>query len=367
MKIIQVQTQAEAAGAQRISDMVGDGLREAGHEVSTVFMYRKTAVYDDLPHVEFILRQPPRGPLDQIRACWGLISYLRREKPEAVLCYQYYGVAFGALGAWLAGARHIVANQSGAPQKRGMLGLMSALDRLYGTIGLYHHSVVNSSWTQTQFENYPRGYRSRLRRIDHGVYIPDEKQQRGESRARFGLPSEVPIAISSGRITADKNQIALVRALEGLPSLHVALAGIGPDMDRIVSLARQIGVSNRLHLIGEVPPSDIYAFLAAGDVYVFPSRFETFGLAVVEAAIAGLPVVANDLPVLREVLQDDTGQSAALLVDAESPVELAGAIKAILASAGDTPDLSAVRRNLAERYSPQNMSRAYGALLKSAG
>lgn len=364
MKIIQVQTQAEAAGAQRISDMVGEGLRAAGHEVTTVFMYRKTAVYDDLPHVDFVLKHPPRGLLDQVRACWGLLAYLRRQKPEAVLCYQYYGVAFGALGAWLAGARHIVANQSGAPQKRGMLGFMSLIDRLYGTIGLYHYSVVNSSWTQAQFESYPGGYRGRLRRIDHGVHVPDTRQQRDAARARFGLPPAAPMAISSGRITADKNQIALVRALEVLPDLHVALAGIGPDTDRIVAFAQQTGVSGRLHLLGEIPPSEIYAFLAAGDVYVFPSRFETFGLAVVEAAIAGLPVIANDIPVLREVLQDDAGQAAALFVDAENPAKLAEAIRLSLSGAEGPVDPGAVRRNLARRYSPQKMSRAYGDLLE---
>ena len=68
MKIIQVQTQAEAAGAQRVSDMVGDGLRIHGHEVRTVFMWRKTGVYDDDPHVDFVLAGPPEGLLDLVRA-----------------------------------------------------------------------------------------------------------------------------------------------------------------------------------------------------------------------------------------------------------------------------------------------------------
>ncbi|TIT61229.1 MAG: glycosyltransferase family 1 protein, partial [Mesorhizobium sp.] len=54
MKIIQVQTQAEAAGAQRISDMVGEGLRVRGHDVRTVFMYRKTDAFDGDPYADFI-------------------------------------------------------------------------------------------------------------------------------------------------------------------------------------------------------------------------------------------------------------------------------------------------------------------------
>ena len=62
MKIVQVQTQAEAAGAQRVSDMVGEGLRARGHQVRTVFMYRKTDVYDRDPNADFVLCRRPRGP-----------------------------------------------------------------------------------------------------------------------------------------------------------------------------------------------------------------------------------------------------------------------------------------------------------------
>ena len=82
------------------------------------------------------------------------------------------------------------------------------------------------------------------------------------------------------------------------------------------------GIADRLHLVGEVPPPErIFEFLAAGDLYLFPSRTETFGLAATEAAIAGLPVVANDIAVLREVLGD-----AAIYVDAERPADMAAAI-----------------------------------------
>lgn len=367
MKIIQVQTQAEAAGAQRVSDMVGAGLREDGHEVATVFMYRKTAVYDGDPHATYILEHPPRGLADQLRACWGLIAHLRQQKPEAVLCYQYYGVAFGVLGARLAGAQWIIANQSGAPQRRGMLGAMSLLDRLYGTIGLYDYSVVNSSWTQSQFDGYPKAYRKRLRRIDHGVQLPAVLPDRATARGMFGLPPTAPIAISSGRITSDKNQIILVQTLSALPQLHLAIAGTGPDEPRILTLAKTLGVSERLHLLGEIPPADISGFLAAGDIYLFPSRFETFGLAVAEAAMAGLPVVANDLPVLREVLHDEAGNPAALFVDTEDARQIVGAIEMLLDDAEEAARLASAGRRLVRRYSPQAMSRAYGALLGFPG
>ncbi|WP_366511921.1 glycosyltransferase, partial [Mesorhizobium sp.] len=66
-----------------------------------------------------------------------------------------------------------------------------------------------------------------------------------------------------------KNQIALVGALDRLPDVHVALAGAGPEREALVAFAESRGVADRLHLVGEVPPTRIFEFLAAGDAYAF--------------------------------------------------------------------------------------------------
>ena len=207
MKIVQVQTQAEAAGAQRISDMVGEGLRARGHAVRTVFMYRKTDAYDRDPNADFILTERPRGLPGQIRAAIGLTQYLREARPDAVITYQHYGNIFGTIGARLAGVRRIVANQSGAPHSRGVMGLLSQIDKLMGMAGLYQVNVVNSGWTQAQFDRYPQSYRRRMHRIDHGVPVAGEEFDKAAARAAFGLPQNVRLAVSSGRLTRMKNRL----------------------------------------------------------------------------------------------------------------------------------------------------------------
>jgi glycosyltransferase involved in cell wall biosynthesis len=363
MKVVQVQTQADAAGAQRVSDMVGSGLRERGHEVRTVFMYRKTAAYDDDPFADFVLSEPPRGLAGQIRASAGLMAYLRRARPDAVISYQHYGNIFGTIGGRFAGARHIIANQSGAPHKHGLMGLLTKVDKLMGTLGLYQANVVNSAWTEAQFADYPSVYRRRIHRIDHGVEAPDRHYDKAAARAAFGLPGDAWLALSSGRLTQVKNHIALVGALTKLPDLHVALAGVGPEREPLAAFAKEHGVSDRLHFAGEVPPSRIYEFLAAGDAYVFPSMNETFGLAVAEAAIAGLPVVANGLPVLREVLSTEAGEPAALFAEDADPADIARALADLMRKPDLAGRLADLGRGLAIRYSPSAMCVGYERLL----
>ncbi|WP_439624935.1 glycosyltransferase family 4 protein [Shinella sp.] len=364
MKIVQVQTQAEAGGAQRISDMVGEGLRARGHEVRTVFLYRKTDVYDSDPHADFILARPPKGPLEQVGAVLGLFLYLRRARPEAVLSYQHYGNIAGTLGARLCGARVIVANQSGAPQKRGLRGFLTGIDRLMGMAGLYQLNVVNSAWTEAQFDAFPLSYRKRLRRIDHGVPAPATVFDKAQARAAFGLPAEASIVLSSGRLSPSKNQVALVGALALVPNVHLAIAGTGPEREALVALAEKLKARDRLHLVGEVPPGRIYEFLAAGDAYAFSSLTETFGLAAVEAAIAGLPIVASDLAVLREVLTTHDGAAAAIFVQPDAD-GIAGGISEIFAKPALAQNLAAAGQKLGDQYAPAAMCAGYEALLLS--
>jgi glycosyltransferase involved in cell wall biosynthesis len=362
MKIVQVQTQAEAAGAQRISDIVGAGLRGKGHSVRTVFMYRKTDAYDADPHADFILKERPHGVFDQLKACIGLVAYVRRERPDAVISYQHYGNIFGTIAALLSGTRRRIVNQSGAPGRRGGMLVAAWIDHAMGALGLYQFSVVNSQWTADQFAARVPAYLRRMKRIDHGVVASAAPMDRAAARVAFGLPVDGPIVASSGRLTRDKNQVALIEAIAAVPGVHLAIAGAGPDRDGLKQLAEARGVDRRVHFVGEVPPHRIFDFLAAGDLYAFASRNETFGLAAVEAAVAGLPVVANDLPVLREVLTARHG-AAAVFADAEDTNAFAAAIRRVLEDAALRSELSAAGRSLAERYSTQTMCRRYEELL----
>lgn len=357
MKIIQVQTQAEAGGAQHVSDMLGAGLRARGHDVRTVFMYRKTDAYDGDTNADFVLDRRPSGALDLLRAIFGLQGYMRRARPDAVISFQHYGNIFGTVAARLSGARHIIANQSAAPGKFGG-PLIALADKLFGRFGLYQYSVVNSAWTEAQFADYPAAYRRRIRRIDHGVEVEASGLDRQAARAAFGLPDNAYVIVSTGRLTFEKNQQALVDALTGLPAVHLAIAGVGPEQDALLALATSLGVMDRVHLLGEVPRHRIAEVLAAGDVFAFASRTETFGLSVAEAALAGLPVVANDLPVLREVLGD-----AAIYVDADAPGQMAQAIERLMADPARAAALTAKGRSLGAKYSPSVMCQAYEELL----
>ena len=116
--------------------------------------------------------------------------------------------------------------------------------------------------------------------------------------------------------------------------------------------------------MGELSPAQVAVFLRTLDVFVFPSQAESFGLAAVEAAQAGIPVVANDLRVLREVLAVDD-KPCALFVDAANPEIFAAAVQSLLDDGALKATLTVRGRELSRRYSPDVMVAKYLALIET--
>jgi glycosyltransferase involved in cell wall biosynthesis len=148
------------------------------------------------------------------------------------------------------------------------------------------------------------------------------------------------------------------------PHWHLAFAGQGSERERLEELARALNVAQRVHFTGELDTHRVACFLKALDVFVFPTLTETFGLAVVEAAQAGVPVVVNDIEVMREVLQTEEGPCA-LFVDANDTQAFAAAVERLLNDVALRATLTARSGGLAARYSPETMNDRYADLIRT--
>jgi glycosyltransferase involved in cell wall biosynthesis len=165
-----------------------------------------------------------------------------------------------------------------------------------------------------------------------------------------------------GRLHHTKNLDAAIRLLGAKDDWHLAIAGQGPERKDLEESARKLGVLDRLHFVGELSPEQLATFLRTLDVFVFPSTAETFGLAAVEAAQAGVPVVANNLSVLQEVLAVD-GFPCALFADSDDTEAFSAAVQRLLDDKILQADLVSRAAGLAERYSLDTMVAHYAALL----
>jgi glycosyltransferase involved in cell wall biosynthesis len=217
-----------------------------------------------------------------------------------------------------------------------------------------------------EYSQYPRPYRSLLRYIPHGFEPKLATVSKAEARRVFHLPPDAIVLGSAARLNPIKRIDVAIKALVDHPEWHFAVAGQGAEEANLRQLAERLGLSGRVHFVGEMAPENIGDFLACLDVFVLPSVSETFGMAAVEAAGAGIPTVVTDLAVLREVLSYQ-GEPAALFVDAADPHELAAGVLRLLTDEILRNNLQRSAAGLTHRYSIEAMTDEYVRLMGELG
>lgn len=196
-----------------------------------------------------------------------------------------------------------------------------------------------------------------VRRVAH---VPLEIVPNGvdvRAFARPGPPVEgLPVGrkiLWVNRLDPQKGFEIMLRAFEMLPSEleDVRLLVAGDGRDRVVVRSLPPRVRSRILRLGTVPHEALPRYYAAADVFVSPATGqESFGVVLVEAMAAGVPVVASDIAGYREVVRDGVD---GLLVPPNDPNDLAAAIRRVLSEPDLAATLKASGRSRAQAFSWQ--------------
>lgn len=164
-----------------------------------------------------------------------------------------------------------------------------------------------------------------------------------------------------GRLSYEKGFDVLLAALRGLPEVSVSIVGDGPERGALETLAVRYGMVDRVEFRGWT--EKVWDEMAEMDILVAPSRREGFGLAVAEAMMAGLPVIASRVGGLPEVVDERT---TALLVEPNDVTGLGRAV-ATLARDGELRQRMgrAGRQRAIQLFSPEKTAASFAQLYHS--
>ena len=353
-----------AGGTQAAAMRMAAELRRRGHVAETWFLYLERPTYVGQEGVRVLLHHLPKEKTGHIRILIAVIRELRAFRPDAVITYGRYANVLGQMGALIVGVPVRMASQRNPSW--GHAKLARYFDWMIGSLGVYTANIAVSHSVYESFEGYPKPYLKRLRVIHNGLVLSESSLGPAEAREKFGLRKQVPLVVNIGRLTQQKNQEILLQALHFLPEVHLAIAGDGELRQILIQKAAALGVQDRVHLLGEVPPADVPDFLRAGDLFAFPSRWEGFGFAMLEAMYAGLPVIASDIPVFREILSDPDGEPAGLLVSPGDGQAWARTIRRVLETQSLHTALSLRARQGAGLFDFQRMVDGYEQCLRES-
>lgn len=162
--------------------------------------------------------------------------------------------------------------------------------------------------------------------VPNGIDVESVRARRRAStlhKANFGIPGEAFTVLVAANFKPEKGHRLLIEATArpAGDGVHLLLAGDGTERPACEALARQLGMADRCHFLG--PRPDVPELLAVADVLTLPSTTEQFGICLLEAFAAGVPVVATRVGGIPEVARDGID---ALLVPPGDAAALAAAI-----------------------------------------
>ena len=144
-------------------------------------------------------------------------------------------------------------------------------------------------------------------------------------RVELGVPEDAFLLLSVGELNENKNHQIVIKALAKLnnPKVHYMIAGVGDMEECLTELAKNLGVSQQLHLLGF--RKDIVELYKLSDVFLFPSFREGLSVSLMEAMACGLPVVCSKIRGNIDLIDDNGG----ILFDPHSVEECYNALKLI--------------------------------------
>lgn len=241
-----------------------------------------------------------RGNRD-LAAVPRLVGIVRRGGYDLVHTHLYRAQVYGALAARLAGVRAVVSTEhslndkliEGRPtDRRGVRQLYLAGARLTARVIAVSEPVARRlvAWgvPARKVVVVPVG-------VETAAFAFDADARRAV-RHELGLAPDALVVGGVGRLVEPKRFDVLLRAIAPLPAVSLLLVGDGPAREPLAALAAELGMAGRVRFVGQ--RLDVPRLLSAMDVFASPSPEETFGVALLEALAAGLPVVYVTAPAL---------------------------------------------------------------------
>ena len=198
--------------------------------------------------------------------------------------------------------------------------------------------------------------------IDLSRFTEASPEQKADIRRELGLDEGDTFAFTVGNVIPRKNQEVLIRTVKELddPRFHLFIAGDGPLEGELKALARDLGVEDRVHMLGF--RRDVYRLSSAADIFLFSSRQEGLSVSVMEAMACGLPIVASAIRGNTDLIDPGKG---GYLVAPDDASGFAEAIRRILRQPDTRLDMKYYNLEKIRKYSMEAVMAQMAELYQS--
>lgn len=300
-KILFVITKSNWGGAQRYVYDLATNLPKDQFEVAVALggdgLLAKKLLAAQIPIIQIMSVQRDLSISADTAGFGELYRAIKSLRPDVVHLNSSKAGGLGALAARLLGAPRIIFTAHGWPfeERRNFMWRLFAFLGSWLTALLCHRIIVVSNYDLRIAHSM--GFGSKTTRIYNGI---DINFSLGNAEViRDSFPKNACITGTVGELTKNKNQIALIEQAKNDAALYIAIVGEGEERSRLEEKIRQYSLAERVKLFGFMPASDV---LRGFDVFTLPSLKEGLPYVLLEAKAAGLPIRANRVGGIGEIL-----------------------------------------------------------------
>lgn len=298
MKILHVITSLRTGGAEKLMVDLLPRLRDKGHEVDLLLFdgtdtpFRRSAEAAGIKVFDLGKGGSVYSPVKFFK----LLPYLR--KYDVVHTHNTAPQLFAALGSVLCSVVLCTTEHNTSNRRRGWRWY-AAIDRwMYGR---YRKVICISQKAEDNLREFIGDSKAEITTINNGVDITKYALASTSPELNKIAPDSKKLIMVAG-FRWEKDQDTIIKALPLLPrDFHLFLVGDGVRRQECENLAKQQGVSERVHFMGL--RSDVANLLHAADYIIMSSHFEGLSLSSVEGMSVGKPFLASDVDGLREVVK----------------------------------------------------------------
>jgi glycosyltransferase involved in cell wall biosynthesis len=331
VRVVHVVDSLDRGGLERVvCDLSSEQLRR-GYDVRVYCLLSRGSLAAELEArgVRVVCGSKTRGP--DFRVVRELRRLLRGSRPAVLHSHSmmpnYYACAarlLAGLSITIVNTRHDMGSTLPNDRRERLYRLSVPMTRLV---------VMVSEGVKQRFLAGGIVPPRKARMVFNGIRTGDAQcavpADRSEARRLLGADPGQFVVGCVGRLVDLKNHAAVVRAVARLaaayPTLRLVLIGEGPLRDRLTALGGELGVADRVTLLGE--RSDVRRLLAGLDAFVMPSLTEGHSIALLEAAAAGVPIIATAVGGNPEIVRHE---STGLLVPPDDDAAIAAALTRLL-------------------------------------
>ena len=349
--VVVVPTDAERD--RRIGPML-DSYRDAGVAVEILGIEVRT----DRIEISSSRVRHARTPFDYAVMMRRLVGLLRSFGADVADVRLEFGAVFGTLAARLAGVPVVVA--TGYETRRYTPPIYWALGQ--AALASVDAIVSDAQVTVAEYDRWRSGHRARLAVIPNGVRAAVALRSRADVRASLDLSMESIVVGQLSRVIPRKGQEVFIESARivaaGHPNVAFVICGFAEDRvyrDRLVALATECGLANRLRIIDY--PGPVGDILGAIDIFAHLSHADSSPIAILESMSAGLPAVVTRVGGTAELVVDGV---SGFVVPRADPVAAATRLVQLVEdrSLAAAMGAAATSRYL-DRHQPEQMARAH--------